>query len=92
MDCKNRVYYLVNLNQNYSKEKMSEGWDKNGHIHNNNLKTLQILVKGLKFTPNNQSDYTNLYFQRKVSCLKSEEGNLLNAFKKLDNVEYVKVH
>lgn len=91
MDYKHRVYYLVNFNCNHNKDRFGEGWDADGHIHNDNLKTLQSMVYKLKITPNNQVDYTNLYFQRKVSCPKKEEVALLNAFKKLDNVEYVKI-
>ena len=91
MDYKHRVYYLVNFNLNHNKKKNSEGWDTYGHIHNNNLKTLQSWVNKLKITPNNQDKYTNMYFQRKVSCLKRDEGALLNALNKLDNVEYVKI-
>lgn len=91
MDYKHRVYYLVNFNCNHNKEKFSEGWDEDGHIHNNNLKTLQVWVKSLKITPNRQGKYTNMHFQRKVSCLKKDEGALLDAFKKLDSIEYVKI-
>ncbi len=91
MDYKHRTYYLVNFNCNHNKSKMSDGWDVDGSIHNGNLKNLQFMVNSLKVTPNNQSKYTNMYFQRKVSCLKREEGLLLKSFNSLDNVEFVKI-
>ena len=92
MDKKDRVYYLVNFNRNHFKEGWSSNnWDKDGVIYANNVKELQSSIKSLKITENNQSKYTNLNFQRKISCLKKEERCLINAFNKLNNVEYVKI-
>lgn len=92
MDKKDRVYYLVNFNRDHSKVGWDKnGWDKDGTIYAKNVKELQDSVKSLKITDNRQTKYTNMYFQRKISCLKKEERCLRTAFNKMDNIEYVKI-
>lgn len=92
MDNKHRVYYLVNLNQDYKREYWwSKNWDDYGMVYTNNLRTLKQLVNTLKITPNNQTDYHN-YFQMKMSCKKEEEELLLRILNGLKDINYIKLN
>lgn len=92
MDNRHRVYYLLNLNQNYRRENWwSNGWDDYGMVYVYNLQTLNQSINSLKITPNNQSCFSNGYYQMKVSCKKNEEQALVNVLNSLQDVNYMKL-
>lgn len=92
MDNRHRIYYLVNLNQNYNRSGwFSKGWDDYGWTYEENLSVLKKSLHSLKITPNNQTDYHN-YFQMKISCYKDEEELLLNILTNLKDVNYIKLN
>lgn len=91
MDNRRRVYYLVNLNQNYQKRGWSsKGWDGYGMIYQRNLCELRSKIRSLKITSNNQTDSSS-YYQMKISCIKEEENELLAILSKLEDVNYMKI-
>lgn len=90
MDCRVRVYYLVNLNQNYKREGWwSKGWDSYGTNYRNNIDKLKWEIRTLKITPNNQ---TKEYYQMKLSCKKSEESLLVSVLNRLKDANYIKLN
>ena len=92
MDNRHRIYYLLNLNQNYRKENWwSKGWDDYGMVYSSNLRALKESVNSLKITSNNQDSFSNGYYQMKVSCKKKEEQALVNVLDGLQDVNYMKL-
>ena len=91
MDNRHRVYYLVNLNQNYNKFWYNRGYDNYGWVYRENLNTLKKLLRSLKITSNNQTDYHN-YFQMKISCKKDEEELLISTLTSLNDVNSIKLN
>ena len=90
MDNRRRVYYLVNLNQNYQKLGWeSKGWDDYGIIYQRNLCELRSKIRSLKITSNNQTAPS--YYQMKISCIKEEENELLTILSELEDVNYMKI-
>lgn len=93
MDGRHRVYYLVNLNQNYRLGGWwHREWDNYGLLYNENLKKLKQHVASLKMRPRaflyNSSDY----FQMTVSCKKDEERSLISILQKLPKTNYAKIN
>lgn len=90
MDHRNRVYYLINLNQNFRKDGWwCKGWDNFGSIYSHNLRLLRSGVPSLKITPNRQ--VTQRYYQMKVGCKKQEEHLLIEILNSLDDVNFMKI-
>lgn len=52
MDPKHRVYYFVNLNQNYRLGGWwNREWDNHGHFYDENLKRIKHSIPSLKIRP-----------------------------------------
>lgn len=92
MDTRHRVYYLVNLNQNHTKQGWwSKGWDDYGFIYQNNLKRLRQSVKSLKIRQCNEYDRAGDYYQMHISCKKDEQSILIELLNKLPDVNYIQL-
>lgn len=95
MDKRYRVYYLVNLNQNYKLNWWwSKGWDNYGVIYDSNMLTLVNKIKSLKITENKQlskEHFDCIYFGFKISCKKEEENTLVTLLNKLKDCNYLKI-
>lgn len=90
MDKRYRVYYLLNLNQNYKKAGWwSKDWDNYGVIYNHNLSALKSNVDSLKITFNYKTTLSG-YHQMKISCKKDDEKNLLSILNTFKDIEYIK--
>lgn len=89
MDRRHRVYYLVNLNQNYKRSGWwTVGWDNHGLRYETNLTLLYILMPSLKVRPINMINRSDRYFQMMISCRYRDEQRLLNALGKMSDVNY----
>ena len=93
MDCRHRVYYLVNLNQNYKRTWQDRGYDNYGMVYDYNLKTLQATVSSLKIRPRGweQHKIAPKFYQMMISCLKMDETDLLTKLGTMRYVNYEKV-
>lgn len=92
MDMRHRVYYLVNLNQNYARSGWwSIGWDDFGFKYEANLKTLKTKIRSLKIRPCSEFDRSHEYYQMRVSCKKEEEETLRKLLKQLPDVNYIQL-
>lgn len=92
MDMRHRVYYLVNLNQNHTKQGWwSTGWDSYGMVYNHNLRALKDAVPSIKIRPSHRDYRAPDYFQMKVSCRWQEEQILVNTLDKLKLTNYEKI-
>ena len=92
MDRRHRVYYLVNLNQNHTKQGWwSAGWDSYGIVYDRNLGTLKKAVHSLKIMPSRLDYRSEYYYQMKISCKWEEEQTLLNVLDKMRLVNYMKI-
>ena len=92
MDVRHRVYYLVNLNQNYAKSGWwCKGWDDFGFIYESNLLKLKQSIKSLKIRPCTESDRAHEYYQMQISCRKSEAPVLRKFLNELQDVNYIQL-
>lgn len=92
MDTRHRVYYLVNLNQNHTKQGWwSKGWDDYGFIYQYNLKMLQQHVRSLKIRQCTEHDRAHEYYQMQISCKKEEQPILVELLNKLPDVNYIQL-
>ena len=92
MDRRHRVYYLVNLNQNYRKQYWwSTSWDSYGMIYNRNLRILKEAVPSLKIRPSHRDWRSTDYYQMKVSCKWEEERLLRDTLDKLKQTNYEEI-
>lgn len=92
IDTRHRVYYLVNLNQNHTREGWwSKGWDDYGFVYEKNLQTLKRHAKSLKIRQCNKHDRGGDYYQMKISCKKEDESILRDLLDKLPDVDYIQL-
>lgn len=93
MDGRHRVYYLVNLNQNYRLNGWwHRNWDNYGHFYKENLVRLKQQVSSLKMRPRTPLCCSSSYFQMMVSCKKDEEWSLISILQKLTKTNYAKIN
>lgn len=92
MDTRHRVYYLVNLNQNYCRGGWwGKGYDDFGFKYKSNLKALKKNIHSLKIRPCDEFDRSHEYYQMKISCKKEEEATLRGLLKRLPDVNYIQL-
>lgn len=97
MDTRHRVYYLVNLNQNYRKGGWwTPGWDSYGFLYDRNMDELKRSIGSLKIRPyglfNGVCDIIPGYYQLKLSCKKEDEAELVNVLTNMRDVNFKKIH
>lgn len=103
MDRRNRVYYLVNLNQNFKLNGWLKEWG-GGNEYDHNIEVLTKNIQSLKITENKQLNkyyfnsynkryrkYHENYFELKISCNTVEEDNLLFLLNSLKYCNYRKI-
>ena len=92
MDTRHRVYYLVNLNQNHTKQGWwSIGWDSYGLLYDRNLRELKKAISSLKIRPVNEKDRGVEWYSLMVSCKKEEQAALVGFLDKTRGVNYVQL-
>ncbi len=93
MDSRYRVYYLVNLHQNwYLGSWWSSQWDNYGVLYRTNLNELKRSVPSLKIRPLRawiRPGDTN-YWQLKLSCKKEDEQFLATTLRALRGVDWAR--
>lgn len=91
MDMRNRVYYAVNLNQNYDRFWRNSGYDSYGMVYSANLWKLKGAVRSLKCRELRHGTLSGGHFQFMVSCLKGEEVDLVAILGQLKWANYEKL-
>lgn len=91
MDMRDRVYYAVNLNQNYKRFWWMSGHDDYGTVYSTNLKRLKGAVRSLKCRELRHRTLSGGYFQMMISCKWDEEPILVAMLGQLKWVNYEKL-
>lgn len=91
MDMRNRVYYAVNLNQNYGKWWRDVGYDDYGSAYDSNLQKLKGAVRSLKCRELRHGTLSGGHFQFMVSCKSEEEADLVAMLGQLKWANYEKL-
>lgn len=91
MDMRHRVYYAVNLNQNYKRFWLTSGSDVFGVLYSTNLKILKGAIRSLKCRELRHKPLSGGYFQMMISCKWQEEATLVDTLDQLKWVDYEKL-
>lgn len=92
MDTRHRVYYLVNLNQNHTKQGWwNIGWDSYGIRYNENLKKLTQSISSLKIRPVNDENREFFWYSMMISCKRHEQMSLVDLLDRLPDVNYTQI-
>lgn len=93
MDDRHRVYYLVNLNQNY---RLGGWWnreyDNHGCFYTENLFKLEKHISSLKMRPVPPLCCSSSHFQMMISCKRDEERTLVSILQKMSRTNYAKIN